>query len=107
MLRCSRPDAPAPANQLPPFTPNVEPTQNSLSSEARDNAATPSSSSRAAAMTPRASRAVFQRTMDYTDEYAHGHYVMLDDGRVVTVRRDQVAPYIYRLDTNHRYGMIH
>ena len=36
--------------------------------------------------------AVFQRTVDYPDEYAPGYHVVLDDGRVVTVRWDQVKP---------------
>ena len=34
--------------------------------------------------------AVFQRTVDYPDEYARGYHVVLDGGRVVTVRWDQV-----------------
>ncbi len=33
--------------------------------------------------------AVFQRTVDYPEEYARGHHVVLDDGGVVTVRWDQ------------------
>ena len=33
---------------------------------------------------------VFQRTADYPEEYAEGFHVALDDGKVVTVRRDQV-----------------
>ncbi len=39
--------------------------------------------------------AVFQRTVDYPDEFAPGYHVVLDDGKVVTVRRDQV--YCVRL----------
>ena len=35
--------------------------------------------------------AVFQRTVDYPDEYAPGYHVVLDAGPVVTVRWDQVA----------------
>ena len=31
---------------------------------------------------------VFQRTVDYPDEYAPGHHVVLGAGRVVTVRWD-------------------
>lgn len=34
--------------------------------------------------------AVFQRTVDYPNEYAQGYHVVLDDGKVVTVRWDQV-----------------
>ena len=34
--------------------------------------------------------AVFQKTVDYPDEYAHGFHVTLDDGTWVTVRRGQV-----------------
>ena len=34
---------------------------------------------------------VFHNTMDYSDEYAHGFHVTLDDGKFVTVRRDQVS----------------
>jgi hypothetical protein len=33
---------------------------------------------------------VFQRTVDYPEEYAMGSHLVLDDGTVVTVRRDQV-----------------
>ena len=33
---------------------------------------------------------VFQKTLDYSDEYAHGFHVTLDDGTWVTVRQDQV-----------------
>ena len=32
----------------------------------------------------------FQRTVDYPEEYAEGFHVVLDDGRVVTVRKAQV-----------------
>ena len=35
--------------------------------------------------------AVFQRTVDYPDEFAAGYHVALDDERVVTVRCDQVG----------------
>ena len=35
--------------------------------------------------------AVFQRTVDYPDEYAPGYHVVLDTGPVVTVRWDQIA----------------
>ena len=34
--------------------------------------------------------AVFQRTVDYPDEYAAGYHVVLDDGPWATVRLDQV-----------------
>jgi len=34
--------------------------------------------------------AVFQKTVDYPDEYAHGFHVTLDDGTWVMVRQDQV-----------------
>lgn len=33
---------------------------------------------------------VFQKTVDYPDELAHGYHVTLDDGTWVTVRVDQV-----------------
>ena len=33
---------------------------------------------------------VFQKTVDYPNEHAHGYQVTLDDGTWVTVRRDQV-----------------
>jgi len=33
---------------------------------------------------------VFQRTVDYPDEFAPGYHVVLDDARVVTVRWDQI-----------------
>ena len=36
--------------------------------------------------------AVFQRTVDWPDEYAPGYHVVLDAGPVVTVRWDQVEP---------------
>ena len=35
--------------------------------------------------------AVFQRTVDWPDEYSPGYHVALDDGKVVTVRWDQVV----------------
>ncbi len=34
--------------------------------------------------------AVFQRTMDYPDEFSAGYHVVLDVGTVVTVRWNQV-----------------
>ena len=34
--------------------------------------------------------AVFQRTVDYPDEYSAGYHILLDDGTVATVRWDQV-----------------
>ena len=34
--------------------------------------------------------AVFQRTVDWPDEYAPGYLVVLDTGQVITVRWDQV-----------------
>ena len=34
---------------------------------------------------------VFQKTVDYSDEYANGFHVVLDDETWVTVRRDQVS----------------
>jgi len=34
--------------------------------------------------------AVFQRTVDFPDEYAPGYHVVLETGPVVTVRGDQV-----------------
>ena len=34
--------------------------------------------------------AVFQRTVDYPDQFAPGYHVVLDDERVVTVRWDQI-----------------
>ena len=36
--------------------------------------------------------AVFQRTVDYPDEYAPGYHVVLDTGQVITVRWDPVKP---------------
>ena len=33
---------------------------------------------------------VYQRTVDYPDEWANGYHVMLDTEEVVTVRWDQV-----------------
>lgn len=35
---------------------------------------------------------VFQRTVDYPDEFANGYHVMLDIEELVTVRWDQVKP---------------
>ena len=34
--------------------------------------------------------AVFQRTVDYPEEYSPGYHVILDTGPVVTVRSDQL-----------------
>ena len=34
---------------------------------------------------------VFQRTVDFPEEYAEAFHVALDDGKVVRVKRDQVA----------------
>ena len=34
--------------------------------------------------------AVFQKTVDYPDDYSAGYHVVLEDERVVTVRWDQV-----------------
>ena len=34
--------------------------------------------------------AVFQRTIDYPEEYSPGYHVVLDSGTVATVRWDQV-----------------
>ncbi len=36
--------------------------------------------------------AVFQRTVDYPEEYSPGYHVILDSGPVITVRWDQVHP---------------
>ncbi len=36
--------------------------------------------------------AVFQRTVDYPDEYSPGYHVILDTGPWITVRWDQVEP---------------
>ena len=33
---------------------------------------------------------VFQKTVDYPEEYARGYHVALEDGKTVTVRWDQV-----------------
>ena len=33
---------------------------------------------------------VYQRTVDYPDEYFNGHHIMLDSEKLVTVRWDQV-----------------
>ncbi len=38
--------------------------------------------------------AVFQRTVDYPDEYAPGYHIVLEDGRVTTVRWDQLSSII-------------
>ena len=35
--------------------------------------------------------AVFQKTVDYPDEYAAGYHVVLEDERVVAVRWDQLS----------------
>ena len=35
--------------------------------------------------------AVFQRTVDHPDDYAPGYHVILETGKVVTVRWDQFA----------------
>ena len=35
--------------------------------------------------------AVFQRTVDYPNEYAAGYHVVLEDVRVVSVRWDRVS----------------
>lgn len=37
--------------------------------------------------------AVFQRTVDHPDEFAPGYHVILDDGKVVTVRWDQLRSF--------------
>ena len=34
---------------------------------------------------------VFQRTVDYPEEFAEGFHLVLDDGEWVTVRRDQLT----------------
>ena len=39
----------------------------------------------------RVESAVFQRSVDYPDEFAPGYHVVLDDERLVTVRWDQVV----------------
>lgn len=36
---------------------------------------------------------VFQRTVEYPDEFAPGYHAVLDDETVVTVRWDQVAKH--------------
>ena len=40
--------------------------------------------------------AVFQRTVDYPDEFAPGYHDILDTDEVVTVRWDQVGHRRYR-----------
>jgi len=35
--------------------------------------------------------AVFQKTVDYPDDYSAGYHVVLEDERVVTVRWDQLS----------------
>ena len=35
---------------------------------------------------------VYQRTVDYPDEWHNGHHVMLDSEKLVTVRWEQVRP---------------
>ena len=37
--------------------------------------------------------AVFQKTVDYPDEYHHGFHVNLDDGSWETVSREQVREW--------------
>ena len=37
---------------------------------------------------------VFQRTVDYPDEWANGHHVMLDTEELVTVRWEQVETLV-------------
>ena len=37
--------------------------------------------------------AVFQRSVDYPDDQHPGYHVVLDDERVVTVRRDQLVSH--------------
>ena len=37
--------------------------------------------------------AVFQRTVDYPDEFAAGYHVVLEDGAVVTVRWSQLRDF--------------
>ncbi len=44
----------------------------------------------------RVESAVFQRSVDYPDEFAPGYHVVLDDERLVTVRWDQVGHRRYR-----------
>ena len=36
---------------------------------------------------------VFQKTVDYPDDFHHGYHVTLDDETWVTLRRDQVTLY--------------
>ena len=36
---------------------------------------------------------VYQRTVDYPDEWANGHHVMLDTEELVAVRWDQVESF--------------
>jgi ribosomal protein L24 len=49
-------------------------------------------SGRYAGVTGVVESAIFQRTVDYPEEYAPGYHILLNDGRVVTVRWDQVQP---------------
>ena len=35
-----------------------------------------------------------QRTVDYPNEMANGHHIMLDTGELVTVRQDQVETVV-------------
>ena len=37
--------------------------------------------------------AVFQRTVDYPEEYSAGYHVILDSGALITVRWDQVEDW--------------
>ena len=37
---------------------------------------------------------VYQRTVDYPDELANGHHIMLDTEELVTVRFDQVEAIV-------------
>jgi len=48
-------------------------------------------SGRCAGRTGTVDAKVFQRTVDYPEEFAAGHHLVLDDETWVTVRRDQVV----------------
>jgi len=45
--------------------------------------------------------AVFQRTVDYPDDFAPAYHVVLDDERVVTMRWDQLRGFC-KLSSTHR-----
>ena len=47
-------------------------------------------SGRYAGRTGRVEANLFQRTVDFPEDYAKGSHIALDDGKHITMRRDQV-----------------